>query len=80
MPQFHHCRAGPRAKGSGCGIICSFSKLAAQRARSFYGGPALGGTCHTHAAIERWYKRLPRVLSGLSFEIKTIAAPKGPIP
>jgi hypothetical protein len=55
-------------------------ELAAQHARSFYGAPALGGTCHTHAAIERWYKRLPRVLSGLSFEIKTIAAPKGPIP
>jgi hypothetical protein len=55
-------------------------ELAAQRARSFYGAPALGGTCHTDAAIERWYKRLPRVLSGLSFEIKTIAAPEGPIP
>jgi hypothetical protein len=54
-------------------------KLVAQREHSFYGVPALGGTRHTHAAIERWYKRLPRVLSGLSFEIKTIAAPKGTI-
>ena len=50
-------------------------KLAAQRAHSFYGAPALGGTRHTHAAIERWYKRLPRILSALSseFDIKTIA-------
>jgi len=28
---------------------------------------SLGGTRHTHAAIERRYKRLPRVLSGLTF-------------
>jgi hypothetical protein len=55
-------------------------ELAAQHAHSFYGAPACGGTRHTHAAIERWYKPLPRVLSGLSFEIKTIAARKGPMP
>lgn len=47
--------------------------LAAQCEHSFYGVHALGGTRHTHAAIKRWYERLPRVLPDVAFEIKTLA-------
>lgn len=46
--------------------------LATKCEHSFFGEHALGGTRKTHAAIKRWYERLPRVLPGLSFEIKTI--------